>query len=170
PRRRLVVYLALVLIALIIIAALIAFLYIRSERFNRFLALEIDKALEAYELRAETEKVEPDLGAGAVTLRNLKLFNRQTGQLIATVGSASASLTIRDPFALRLRREVVFDRLELNGVDLWVVLDEQGQSNFQGLRRPPPLHSRIGFDYSKLAGSLSGSAIHFVDRKRGLQG
>jgi outer membrane protein insertion porin family len=170
PRRRLVVYLALVLIALIIIAALIAFLYLRSERFNRFLALEIDKALEAYELRAETEKVEPDLGAGAVTLRNLKLFNRQTGQLIATVGSASASLTIRDPFALHLRREVVFDRLELNGVDLWVVLDEQGQSNFQGLRRPPPLHSRIGFDYSKLAGSLSGSAIHFVDRKRGLQG
>src|SRR5262245_60298565 len=110
-RRRLFVYSALGLIAVFIIAVLIAFLYIRSEKFNRFLAIEIDKALEGYGLRAETEKVEPEFGSGSITLRNLKLFNRRTGQLIATIGRAGASITIRDPFAFRLRREVVFDRL-----------------------------------------------------------
>jgi outer membrane protein insertion porin family len=169
-RRRLFVYSVLGLIALVLIAVLIAFLYIRSEKFNRFLAIEIDKALESYGLRAETERVEPEFSDGAITIRNLKLFNRRTGQLIATIGRASASITIRDPFAFRLRREIVFDRLELDGVDLWVVLDEQGQSNFQGLRRPPALSRRISFDYSKLAASLSKSAIHFVDRKRDLKG
>src|SRR5499426_1707478 len=169
-RRRLFVYSALGLIALVIITVLIALLYLRSERFNRFLAIEIEKALEAYGLSAEVEKVEPEFGSNAVTLRNVKLFNRQTGQLIATVDRARASFTIRDPFALRLRREIVFDRLELATVDLWVVIDEQGQSNFLGLRRPPLLRRRITFDYSSLAGSLNKGAIHFIDRKRDLQG
>src|SRR5499426_1940907 len=167
-RRRLFVYSALGLIALVIIAVLIALLCLRSERFNRFLAIEIEKALEAYGLRAEVEKVDPEFGSSAVTLRNVKLFNRQTGQLVATIDRARASFTIRDPFALRLRREIVFDHLELDAVDLWVVFDEQGQSNFQGLRRPPPLRRRITFDYSRLVGSLNKGMIHFTDRKRDL--
>src|SRR5262245_26660170 len=114
-RRRMFVYSALGLIAIVIIAVAIALFYLRSDRFNRYLAVEIEKALEAYGLRAETERVEPEFGSSAVTLRNLKLFNRQNGQLIATISRARASLTIRDPFALRLRREIVFDRLELDG-------------------------------------------------------
>jgi outer membrane protein insertion porin family len=169
-RRRLFVYSALGLIGLVIIAVLIAFLYLRSERFNRYLAIEIEKALEAYGLRAEVGVGEPEFGSGAITLRNLKLFNRQTGQPIATISRARASLTIRDPFALRLRREIVFDRLELDGIDLWVVFDEQGRSNFQGLRRPPPLHRRITFDYSRLVSSLNKVAVHLIDRERGLRG
>src|SRR4030095_13019597 len=170
-RRRLFVYSALGLIALGIMAVLIALLYLRSDRFNRFLAIEIEKSLEAYGLRAEVEKVEPEFGSSAVTLRNLKLFNRQTGQLIATIDRARASLTIRDPFALRLRREIVFDRLELGAVDLWVDFDEQGQSTFQALRPspPPPPHS-ITFDYSTLVGALNKGVIHFTDRKRDLLG
>ncbi|MGH9938316.1 MAG: hypothetical protein ACREAM_18895, partial [Blastocatellia bacterium] len=145
-------------------------LYLRSERFNRFLTIEIEKALESYGLRAEIGEVKPEFGSSAVTLRSLKLFNQQTGQLIATIDRARASITIRDLFALRLRREIVFDRLDLDEVDLWVVFDEQGKSNFQGLRRPPPLHRRITFDYSRLVGSLSKSAIHLIDRKLGIQG
>src|SRR5262252_10640758 len=168
--RRLFVYSALGLIALVFIAVLITLLYLRSERFNRFLAIEVEKALEAYGLRAEIGGGEPEFGSGAVTLHDVKLFNRQTGQLIATIGRARASITIRDPFALRLRREIVFDRLELDGGDLWVVFDEQGRSNFQGLRRPPPLHRRITFDYSKLTGSLNKVAVHFIDRERNLRG
>src|SRR5215813_6127159 len=169
-RRRLFVYSALCLIALVTLAVLITIFYLRSERFNRFLAIEIEKALEAYGLRAEVEKVDPEFGSSAVTLRNVKLFNRQTGQLVVTIDRARASFTIRDPFALRLRREIVFDRLELDAVDLWVVFDELGQSNFLGLRRPPPLRRRITFDYSRLVGSLNKGMIHFTDRKRDLLG
>src|SRR5262245_10600289 len=126
-RRRLFKYSALGLIALAVIAALIALLYLRSEKFNRYIAIEIEKALEAYGLRAEIEKVEPEFGSGAVTLRDLRLFNRQTGQLIATRGRASASFTIRDRFAFRLRREIVLDSLDIDAVDLWVVFDELGE-------------------------------------------
>src|SRR5262247_1009356 len=89
PRRRLFAYSVLGLIAIVVVAVLIALFYVRSERFNRFLAIEIEKALEAYGLRADVESVKPEFGpefgAGEITLRNLKLFNRQTGQLIAMI-------------------------------------------------------------------------------------
>lgn len=169
-RRRLLVYSALGLLAFIIIAALLLLLYLRSDRFNRFVITEIEKALEAYGLRAEIGSFEPGSDLRTATLRDIKLFNRQTDQLIATINRATVSLTMRDPFALKLRREIVFDRLELDGVDLWVVFNKQGQSNFVGLRRPPPLKRRITFDYSRLVGALKNGAIHLVDRRFDLQG
>ncbi len=167
--RRLLVFLARALITLIIIAILLGLLYLRSGRFNRFIAIEIEKALEAYGLRAEIGSFEIVGGLRAVTLRDVKLFNLRTDQIIATIDRATVSITIRDPFALRLRREIVLDHLDLEGVDLWVVFNERGQSNFQGLRRPPPLGRRITFDYSRLVGSLSRGALHFIDQKRDIR-
>ncbi|MGH9935584.1 MAG: hypothetical protein ACREAM_05010, partial [Blastocatellia bacterium] len=168
-RRRLFVYSTLGLIALGAIAVLLALLFLRSERFNRFVANEIEKALEDYGLRAEIGGLEPGRGFRTITLRDVKLFNRQTGQVIARIDRATVALTIRDPFAFELRREIALDRLELDGVDLRVVFNEQGQSNFQGLRRAPPRDRRITFDYSRLAGSLRSGALLFVDRKHGVQ-
>src|SRR5262249_49909770 len=122
--RRILVYLARALITLAIIAILLGLLYLRSGRFNRFIAIEIEKALEAYGLRAEIGSFEMGRGLRTVTLRDIKLFNLRTDQIIATVDRATVSITIRDPFALRLRREIVLDHLDLEGVDLWVVFDE----------------------------------------------
>src|SRR5262249_59280328 len=103
------------------------------------------------------------------TLHDIKLFNLQTDQLIATIDRATVSLTVRDPFALKLSREIVFDRLELVGLDLWVVFNEREESNFKGLRRPPPRSRRITFDFSSLVGSLTKGALNYIDRKRDLQ-
>ncbi len=168
-RRRLFLYSALGLITLLILAILIGLLFLRSDRFNRILSVEIEKALESYGLRAEIGKVEAGSGLRSFTLHDLKIFNRQSDQLIATINRATVSLTIRDPFALKLSREIAFDRLELDGLDLWVIINERGESNFQGLRRPPPLRRRITIDYSSLTGSLSRGALHLIDRKRDLQ-
>ena len=168
-RRRLFVYSGLGLIALLIIAILIGLLYLRSDRFNQFLTIEIEKALKNYGLRAEIGKAEAGSGLRTFTLRDVKLFNLQTDQLIATIDRATVSLTIRDPFAFKLSREIVFDRLDLDGLDLFVVINERGESNFQGLRRAPPLRRRITFDYSSLTGSLTKGALSYIDRKRDLQ-
>src|SRR5215467_11033736 len=95
-RRRLLVYSALGLIAFVLIAVLLGLLYLRSDRFNRYVTIEIEKALEAYGLRAEIGGLEPGRGFRKFTLRNVKLFNLQTDQLIATIDRATVSFTIRD--------------------------------------------------------------------------
>ncbi|HKC88153.1 MAG TPA: translocation/assembly module TamB domain-containing protein, partial [Blastocatellia bacterium] len=168
-RRRLFVYSALGLIALLIITVLLGLLYLRSEKFNRFLVIELEKALEAYGLRAEIGGLEVGRDFRTFTLHEIKLFNLQTDQLIATIDRATVSLTVRDPFALKLSREIVLDRLELDGLDLWVVFNEREESNFKGLRRPPPRRRRITFDFSSLVGSLTKGALNYIDRKRDLQ-
>ena len=68
-----------------------------------------------------------------------------------------------------MRREIVLDRLEIDAVDLWVVFDEQGQSNFQacaGLHRSAAASLSIIRDWPV----ANDSAVHFIDRKRDLQG
>lgn len=160
---------AIALMAIIAMAILSGLLYIRSERFNRYVVGEIEQALKQYGLRAEVGSFEPGRRFRTVTLRRIKLSNQQTGQLIATLASATVSLTIRDPFALSLQREVVFDRLDLDGLELWVEVDEQGRSNFQDLRLPPPRARRITFDYSALVGSLTNGRLHINDRQRDIE-
>src|SRR5262245_45569855 len=123
-RRRVFLYSALGLIALLMTAILIGLLYLRSERFNQYLTIEIEKALKTYGLRVEIGKAEGGGGFRTFTLHDVKLFNLKTDQLIATVDRATVSLTIRDPFAFKLSREIAFDRLELDGLDLWVVTNE----------------------------------------------
>src|SRR5215468_8881437 len=168
-RRRLFVYSALGLMALLIAAILLGLLYLRSEKFGRYLIIELEKALEAYGLRAEISRLEAGRDSRTFTLHEIKLFNLQTDQLIATIDRSTVSLTVRDPFAFKLSREIVLDRLEIDGLGLWVVFNERGESNFKGLRRPPPMRRRITFDYSSLVGSLTKGEINYIDRKRDLQ-
>jgi outer membrane protein assembly complex protein YaeT len=158
------------LLALVIAAVVLVLLYFRSERFQRFVVNEIEQAVEAYGLRAEIGGFKAGRRFRTVTLSQVKLFNLQTDQLIATLDTATVSLTIADPFALRLRREVVFDRLEIAGLNLWVEVDEQGRSNFQGLHRAPPRERRIEFDYSNLVGALTDGTVQINDRSRGIEG
>src|SRR5262252_4691338 len=103
--RRRLLSVILGLIAFVSLAFLVVLLYLRSERFNRVLTVELEKALENYGLRAEIGRLRPGHYFRTFTLRDVKLFNLQTGQLIATINRATVSLHIRDPFALKLRRE-----------------------------------------------------------------
>src|SRR4030095_16486421 len=68
------------------------------------------------------------------------------------------AVSIRDLYALRLRREVLLETLKLSGVDLHVEVNQAGQSNLVGLKTPPPsAPRRIEIDYSRLIGTLDGT-------------
>jgi outer membrane protein insertion porin family len=157
-------------LALLIILALTALWFLRSDRFNRFVAREIDQALRQYGLRAEVGAFELGRGWRTATLREVKIFNQQTGQLIATLDRATVTIEIREPFALRLSREIELEQLELAGLEVSLEFDEQGRSNFFGVHQAPPrAPRRITFDYSNLVGSLVNGAIHVNDRQHDFQ-
>lgn len=169
-RRRLFAYIGLGALGLIILLALAGLLWLRSDRFNRFAGREIDQALRQYGLRAEIGDFDIGRGLRTATLRNVKIYNLQTGQLIATVDRATVALEVREPFALRLSREVVFQKLDVEGLDVRFDVDEKGQSNFFGVHQAPPrAPGRITFDYSSLTGALARGAFHYTDRQRNMQ-
>jgi len=169
-RRKRVLIIGLSALSLVAALILAAAFYISSGRLNRYLASEVEKAIRDYGVRAEIGSLDLGWLPRTISLHNVKLYNRQTGQLIAVINRLALSIEMREPFALRLRREIALKQLDLDGVSLFVEIDEDGSSNFQGLRQPPPsAPRRITFDYSSLVGKLTGAQLFLNDRRRDIE-
>jgi outer membrane protein assembly complex protein YaeT len=161
------------LVVLLIIAGLsfFALFYVRSGRLNRTIVGEVQTALQEYGLRAEVGELELVWGIRTARVHDVKIYNQETNQLVATLDSAELVVEIPNPFALRLRREIIFKRLDLKNLQAYVFLDEQGHSNFTGIHSPPPAApSRITFDFSNLVASIDGGTLHLDDRAHQLEG
>lgn len=170
PRQhRWLLVVGLSVLVLLIFAALFAWYWVRSGRVNRYAADQIVTALGEYGIRAEIGGFEIGRGLRTATLRNVKLYNQQTGQLIATLKRVTVTIQVREPYALRLRREVVFQELQASGLRLYVNIDEQGRSNFLGVHQAPPrAPSRITFDTSSLVASLGQSVLYYKNNRLNL--
>jgi outer membrane protein assembly complex protein YaeT len=155
------------LIAFLIIAGLYSII---SGKLNRYIANQVVEALGEYGLRMEIGKFEIAWRGQTAKISDTKVYNQQTGQLIATIDQAEMTVQILDPYALRLRREIAFKRLNLNNLIVRLDVDDQGRSNLQGLHPAPPrAPGRITFDFSSLIGALNGGAFHINDRARKIE-
>src|SRR4029434_5277231 len=123
------------------------------------------EALGSYGLRVEIGNFNITWGIQTAKIGDIKIYNQQTGQLIATIDRAEMEVQIREPFALQLRREIIFKRLGLTNLNLQIDIDEQCRSNLRGLHSPPPqAPSRLGFDFSSLNAAIRGGEAHISDR------
>ncbi|MBI3650343.1 MAG: outer membrane protein assembly factor BamA [Acidobacteria bacterium] len=166
-RHKRLVITGLVALLLIVVVFFIATFYVRSGRLNRYIIGEVQTALTGYGLRAEVGDLELVWGIRTAKVHDVKIYNQETGQLVATLDSAEVVVEIPNPFALRLQREIIFKRLDLKNLQAYVAFDEQGVSNFIGLHTPPPAApSRITFDFSNLVASIDGGTLHLDDRAR----
>ncbi|MBO0723907.1 MAG: hypothetical protein J2P41_23985, partial [Blastocatellia bacterium] len=158
----------LLLIAFFVIAGVYLIL---SGKIDRYIANQVREALGEYGLRAEMGKFDISWRNQTAKASDTKIYNQQSGQLIATVDQAELVVRILDPYALRLRRTIAFKQLELSNLNLWLETDAQGRSNLQGLHAAPPSPpGRITFDFSSLSGTLKGGTFHLNDRARKIEG
>src|SRR5262249_43243240 len=138
-RRKRLLWTGLGVFSLLAFLVLAGLLYVRTGRLNRFISSQVVEALREYGLRAEIGNFNISWGVQTAKIGDIKIYNQQTGQLIATVDRAEMKVQIREPFALQLRREIIFKRLELTNPKLRIDVDEQGRSNLRGLHQPPRL-------------------------------
>ena len=100
-----------------------------------------------------------------------KLYDAQTGAALGEIDRILATVRIEDMYALSLTRDVKLEAMELDGLELWVVFDEQGRSNLANLRLPAPdPNSRILFSYSAANIRINSAVIHYDDRQHSLSG
>ena len=79
----------------------------------------------------------------------VELYDAQTGEKLGKIDRMVATVRIEDLYALNLRRNINLKDLQIEGLELWVNFDAQGQSNFRNLQMPPPEpNKRILFAYS----------------------
>src|SRR5215510_9654298 len=143
--------------------------YIRSENFNNYVAREIKSKLREFGLRAEIGSFGISWDTQTARLRDLKIYNERTGQLVATVGRFDTVIEIGDPLALEASREVVIKKVEVGGADFYYEIDSQGRTNLDGARYVAPKSEAITLDTTRTIVELSESAIHFKDLTRRIE-
>ncbi|HEX4946356.1 MAG TPA: hypothetical protein VFZ34_06830, partial [Blastocatellia bacterium] len=169
--RRWYFWVALGGIVVLVVVLAYGWFYYRSGKVNEYVARQIELALQQYGVRAEVGGFEIGRGIRSATLRDIKFYNQATGQLIGTLERAVVELRITDMYALNLRRNVVFQRLEMDNLDLYVDIDENGKSNLDGLHQAPPrAPGRITFDVNSLVGELRNGKLHLNDRQQQIRG
>src|ERR1700754_3412571 len=119
-----------VALALILALALGGIYYIRSGRLNRYILGQVQTALSEYGVRAEIGGLNISWGVRTAKAHDITLYNQETGQLIATLDNLEIALDIPGMYALRLRREIIFKRVDIENLQAYVELDSQGISNF----------------------------------------
>ncbi|HKE03649.1 MAG TPA: AsmA-like C-terminal region-containing protein, partial [Blastocatellia bacterium] len=140
--------------------------YIRSEDFNRYVAGEIKAALREFGARVEIGSFGISWDTQTARLRDLKIYNDRTGQLVATIKRADTLIEIPDLYALQMSRRVVIKKIEVEGADFFYEVDRRGGTNLDGLHYVRSESKAIIIDTTRLLATLSGGAIHVKDHSR----
>ena len=114
---------------------------------------------------------EHDHLARDVEMLGVELYDAQTGEKLGKIDRMVATVRIEDLYALNLQRNINLKDLQIEGLELWVNFDAQGQSNFRNLRMPPPEpNQRILFAYSTAHIDVKNALIHYGDALHSLSG
>ncbi|MFN0107573.1 MAG: translocation/assembly module TamB domain-containing protein [Blastocatellia bacterium] len=167
--RKRILLAALCLLVAATAAGICGWMWLRSDGFNRYVAEEIKKKMTEFGLRSDIGGFGFAWDSETARLNDLKVYNQRTGQLIASVKSIEVKILIRDLYAPRLSREIEIKNLNLDGVEVFAEIDEQGRSNLDGIHNAPPKSQTIKFDTTKLLTTLTNSAVHFKDRQHSIE-
>src|SRR4051794_36994283 len=159
------------LVALALVLAVAVSIFVWTGGVDRYIAREVVVALAQYGVRTEIGHLEFSFGVRTAKLRDVKLYNAETGALIATVDRAELVVETPGLYAPSFERQVVLKTLDLTNLQIYATLDEQGRSNFTGLHNAPPTApSRIKFDFNSLVASIDGGTLHVDDRMHEIVG
>lgn len=162
---------AIGLAAGIIALILIGLLAYRLGFVDSYVAGQIKNTLATYGVRAEIKTFHTSLSPQTVEMLGIELFDAKSGEKLGKIDRLLATVRIEDLYALNLRRNINLKDLQIEGLELWVNFDAEGNSNFRNLHIPPPEpNKRILFAYSTAHVELKNAQIHYGDALHRLSG
>ncbi len=100
-------------------------------------------------------------------LKNATFNDKLTGEKLAFIEDAKLGLTVKDLYAWQLSRDISIDTTDIDGAELFVRFDADGNSNFKNLKLiEDEAGSRVNFLYTSLRFSLKNGLVHFGDVTR----
>ncbi|HEX8142797.1 MAG TPA: translocation/assembly module TamB [Pyrinomonadaceae bacterium] len=165
-------FIATIAIAAIIVVLILAgMLTYKLGYVDRYVANQIKNTLAEYGIRAEIREFHTALGPRTVEMRDIELYDAQTGEHLGKIGRMLATIRVEDMYALNLRRNVNLESLEVDNLEIWVKFDAEGRSNFRNIKLPPPdPNRRILFSYSTASVKLNNGVVHYGDEQHKLSG
>lgn len=138
---------------------------------DRYVAGQIKDTLAQYGIRAEIKEFHTTLGPRTVEMSDIELYDAATNERLGKIDRLLATVRVEDLYALNLQRNVNLESLVVDGLELWVKFDEQGNSNFRNIQLPPPdPNRRILFSYSTARVEINNAVVHYGDQRHDLSG
>jgi len=155
--------------AIVVLVVLALLLIYRMGYVDSNIQTRIINKLDQYGIRAEIGSFKTTLSPNTAEVRDLKLYDKQSGEFLGKIDRAHFTFTITDLLALSLTRNVRFDVIELDGLELWIKFDKDGNSNFRNLQNVPS-DPRLTFDFLAAKTIFDKALIHFDDQQHELSG
>lgn len=138
---------------------------------DRYVAGQIKDTFAKYGIRAEIRDFHAGFPPQTVEISGVELFDAQSGERLGKIDRLLATVRIEDLYALNLQRNINLKDLKIEGLEAWVMFDEQGRSNFRNIHIPPPEpNKRILFAYSTAHIEIKNGVIHYGDTRHEISG
>lgn len=161
----------LAIVCVVVLLALAVIVAYRLGYIDRYIANQFKSTLAEYGIRAEIGHFETKFGARTVEMRDIELYDQQTGEKLGKIDRLLATVRIDDLYAISLKRDVKLQDLQVDGLEVWVAFDKDGNSNFRNLHLPPPeQNSNILFSYSTANVHINNAVFHYGDEQHSLSG
>jgi translocation and assembly module TamB len=161
----------LAIVVSLIVLVLVAVIAYRLGYIDRYLASQIKTTLSQYGIRAEIKGFETKFGARSAEFHDIELYDQVTGEKLGKIDRIIATVRIDDLYSISLSRNVKLQDLQLDGLEVWVKFDAEGNSNFRNLHLPPPEpNSRILFSYSTANVKINNAVVHYGDERHDFSG
>src|SRR6188508_1110022 len=94
-------------------------------------------------------------------LVNATFNNKTTGEKLFFIRDARLGLSVVNFFSWSLSRDISIDTTDINGAEVWITFDEEGNSNYSNLVFVEEEGARVNFRYDSIVFSLKEGVVHY---------
>ncbi len=163
---------ALSLILLLSFLFLAGVVWVKSGRFDQWVATQLTTQLAEFGIRTEIGAVKPSLRDLSLELENVKLYPEKEKEPFTTFEKLNATVKFSDLFKLGKPTGVSLQNLKIDGLKFWYKLDENGVSNLSKLKfdKKKDEPDKVEFDYTAANVELHRAEIFYIDQVRKFDG
>ena len=103
-------------------------------------------------------------------LANATFNNKTTGEKLFFIRDARLGLSVVDVFSWSLSRDISIDTTDINGAEVWITFDEEGNSNYSDLVFVEEEGARVNFRYDSIRFSLRDGVVHVGSAAHNISG
>jgi translocation and assembly module TamB len=151
------------LLSLILLLLIAVLIYVRSGGLDTLLQGELILALREAGIRAVIGSTHLDITGSKASLENLELYAEGDSKPFGTIEKIEGKFSVLS----YLQRRINLEKLTITRPEIWVAIDESGQTTFDRLKSPPEKIEDTDSNIKIFTATfeLTDATINFEDRK-----
>ncbi|MDQ3798492.1 MAG: translocation/assembly module TamB domain-containing protein, partial [Acidobacteriota bacterium] len=164
-RRNFFISLTLI-VGAILVLVLAGFLVYRFGYFDNYVKNQFITKMDQIGITFSADTFRTTIAPMTLELGNATFVDKKTGERLFRIDKATLGLSVTDLYAWQLSRDFRVDSTDVDGAEVWIRFDENGNSNFSNLEFVEEERGYVNFNYTSLRFSLQNGLIHFGDVQR----